>query len=361
MNLNSIMNRIPTSAIEEYEPYKNNQASKAFQDYQKTTKSLNDFRNKITKYFQYDDMREQMIDYFKGTSDDIWFIQEISNNLHNILLYNTGAIFINEICKKLAFTIPEWNDYIIQNIELVLSSDDGPNIFLTLFSSMDDFQKTELSNTFFLNFAKWSDSNFKINQHSNIRNTSYHQQLVQILFKKLVIFCREQEQYFKPLLLIDYFTNPKYLFILFLLIKETNYSGAIKIILDNFDYCAKNSDFTGIIIYLYTHKEKSIKQAIFDQLISNHKQNFLKDPQYKIFRAISIDGILNHRETIANILEKNLNLKDYPSFFEQFLVSIIMSLPLNSRMEFLRRNQNELLRFTTFPTFSLILQYQEVL
>lgn len=356
------MKRKTKEPIEEYEPYQVNQVSNVFQDYHKTIRSLNDFRNKITKYVQFDDMREKMIELFKGTSDDIWFVQELLNNLNTILPFNSGAVFVNEICKKLAFSIPEWNDYIIQNAELVLSSDDGPSIFLTLFSSFDDFQKTELSHIFFTNFLKWSDSKFQIsNSQTKIRNFPRHQAFVQEIFKKLVIFCREQEQYFKPLLLIDYFANTKYLFILYLLIEETHYSAATKIVLDNFDYCAKNSDFTGVIIYLYTHKEDDVRQFIFERLISKHRQNFLKEPQWKIFRAIATDGNLNHREAIANILEANLNLKNYPLFFEQLLVSIIFSLPKYPRIEFMKRNQNELLRFSNYPTFSLISQYMEIL
>lgn len=347
---------------DEHEPFQQRQFSDSFQSNHIIIRSLNDFRSQISKYVQYTDMRKKMVELFIGTSDDLWFIQELLDNLNTIFLYNSGSLFINEICQKLAFSIPEWNDYMIQNADLVLSSDDGPQIFITLFSKMDDFQKTELSNTIFTNFLKWADSDFRIpNLHNRIQNFTYHQNLIKILFKKLIIFSREQEIYFKPLLLIDYFANPKYMFILELLIEETNYSAATKIVLDNFDYCLKNTDFIGLLIYLYLYKDESIKQFIFDQLVSKHKQSFMKEPQWKLFRAIALDGNMNHCEGIASILESHLNQKLYPQFFEHLIIPIIFSLPYNSRMEFFKRNQNELLPFAKYPNFSMLLQYIEVL
>ncbi|KAK8838800.1 hypothetical protein M9Y10_032839 [Tritrichomonas musculus] len=342
---------------------KNIQSKQAhLKDHTSSINSLNDFRGNTSKYVEYTDMRDKMIEYFSGTSDDLWFIQEIIDELSSILVYDSGSLFVIELSKKIAFPIKEWNDCMIQNAELILSSNDGPNIFLTLLSTMEKYQIYDLSNTIFNNFHRWADANFSTSKSpSKIHDFLKHQNLIRILFKKLIIFCRQDENYYKPLLLMDYFQNTRYLFILELLIQETNYSAAIKIILDNFDFCAKTSQFTNLIIFLYEHKDKSVRKFIFNQLIAKHKANFLKEPQWEIFRFIAIDGDLRHREVIAEILSNNLKLNNYPWFFEQYLVSIIFSLPIDSRIEFLKKNQTEILRFTYYPQFSMLLQYMELL
>ena len=332
--------------------------SSQYNDQASDITSIDSFRKNVANAVTFEDMRNKMVELFTGTSANLWFINELISVLPTVLPYNAGAIFINNICDKIAFTFKEWNESIIENCELLFKTPSGPRILITIFPMLTESQIIHLSSILFNNFPLWKVNSLR--QSFDYFKPSQSQVYLIELFRRYIVYWRNQPEIFRPLLDIDFFSNPNYLFILIIILLETNDTQALNIFLANFDSCAQSQKLHFLITMVYFKKDHQVRKTVFDKLMTNHSSDFLNEPQWRIFQAIAIDGDLNHRDQIAFLLEKSLNIENPPSYFGQLMTAIIWSLPIQARVEFFKRNRKELLRFTNIHQFSLMLQYNEM-
>ncbi|OHS92921.1 hypothetical protein TRFO_40748 [Tritrichomonas foetus] len=310
--------------------------------------NLSEIRNQVSIFVRYSEPRKQILELFQGTTDQSWFVFELIQSFQLILPHVAGLNFIHEICKKISFVMPELNNALINNALIIFLSNSlqASQIFLSLYNNLtyqDQFNLAQIV--------------FPICTKINSPNKPFKK-----LLRKLILICRDYKFLLEPLYSINYFKDLNTIYILKMQIEEIFDDSAARIIFDNFEFCISSFDYFDVVNFLFMKANQiEIRNEIFDRLTKNHKNDFLKDPQWRVFRTIALDGDLRQREIIASILEETLDrsARQFPPFYDQILVSVLFSLPLSARVEFLKRNEKKLIGVTYMAPFSMLLQYQE--
>lgn len=131
-------------------------------------KSLNDFRNNVERSYQYNEMRQNMIDLYQGTLEQEWFLSELIQLLDQIVELQSGITFLNDINKKIQYDCVKWQKEIFSRYSPLLKYQIGRELLIQCIKQTSDsldtarfiedvftsFEEMKSDNNYFLFFCE---------------------------------------------------------------------------------------------------------------------------------------------------------------------------------------------------------------
>ena len=301
--------------------------------------SLNEMRGLINEIIPYVEGRKQILKYFDGSYSQTWLIRELMSSLQILVSRKSGIQFLSSILKKLIVPIPDFQNEVLNLIVPLLGkSDTSDPIRDAICKLLVDLISTQL-----LPNDKMRDLAQTIFDSSEINfSTEFTNLLISLL-----------QYYIIDLDVILMFVsknihrNKQHIKAYCFLLRETNdaiYTRISSMYMNEYDTFANDECLVKIICTIIERGPNYNINAIFDKVINVNDSILIKGTQWQICNALCQEGTKQMAEKLLTKMESFLHEKDLflPRHFDLLFNSMISSISLIGRVEFLKRNSESI-------------------